>query len=148
LGMRRVFEARAQLVQIKKWHTAAEHLDIACGLLLASELRSSRSCRDIEHGKVGITRTAALGNAERILVAMREIARDSQIEYDPRFEHGIELEGQLECFDRSADIAREGLHRAPYRQGVGIARVDFNCPLCRVFRLIVLGASKKNIAEC
>ena len=113
--MRRVFEARTQLVQIEKWRAAAEHLDIARGLLLAAELGSSRGSRDIEHGKIRIVREAALGDAERVLVAMREIIGDRQIEHEFRFEHWIELEGQLERFGRSADLAREGLHRPPNR---------------------------------
>ena len=47
----------------------------------------------------------------------------------------------------SGDFAREGLHRPPYRQGIGVARVDFDRSLERVLRLIVFGARKKNAAK-
>ena len=46
---------------------AAERLDIARRLLLASELRGRRGGRQIEHGKIRITRKPAFGDAQGIL---------------------------------------------------------------------------------
>ena len=88
------------VVQIENRHAAAERLDIASSLLLASELRGRRGGRHIEHGKIRIAREPALGDAQGVLVTAREVISDRQIEDVVRFEHWIEFQRQLERVDR------------------------------------------------
>ena len=102
------------LSEIEKRQAAAERLDIASRLLLASELCGRRGGRNIEHGKIRIAREPALGDAQGVLVPAREVIGDRQIEDVVRLEHGIEFQRQLERIDRSGDFDPRRIAIAPH----------------------------------